>query len=158
MERGVAEASVAHRDPPAQQGPEWARLPSMPGVAGTPWPGWTAAPQGPGKQGMALGRVPVQEQAPEHVCLSRVIWTLLLLLPTLLWLCPLLLGLLLATQPQWEPALAAAPAGSPGQGPAIKRPVKTLGSLITLSRIIWTTQTIPKCTAASLGVSPISSL
>ena len=157
MERGVAEAPVAHRDPPAQ-GPEWARLPSMPGVAGTPWPGWTAAPQGPGEQGMVLVRDPVQEQAPERFCLSRVIWSPLLLLPTLLWLCLLLLGLLLATQPQWEPALAAAPAGSPGQGPAIKRPIKALGSLRTLSRIIWTTLTIPNCTAASLGVSPISSL
>ena len=124
---------VAHRDPPAQQRPELARLPCMAGAAGTPWPSWTAAPQGPGEQGMALGRVPGQERAPERVCLSRAIWSLLFLLPTLLCLCPLLLGLLLGTQPQWEPALAAAPAGSPGQGPAIKRSIKALGSSRTLS-------------------------
>ena len=142
---------VAHRDPPAQQGPELARLPSTAGAAGTPWPSWTAAPQGPGEQGMALGRVPGQQQAPERFCLSRVICCPHFLLPTLLWLCPLLLGLLLATQPQWEPALPAAPAGSPGQGPAIKRPIKALGSSRTLSRVMWTTTDHPQLPSILTG-------
>ena len=62
----------------------------------------------------------------------------------LLCLCPLLLGLLLATQPQWEPALPAAPAGSPGQGPAIKRPIKALSSSRTPSRVIWMSMDLPQ--------------
>lgn len=132
-------AAPGTQGPSSQPGPGLARLPGTAAAAGTHWPRWTAAPQGPSQQGMALGRVPGQERAPEHVCLSRAISALLFLLPALL--CPwlVLLGLLLARQPPWEPALAAARAGSPGQGPAIKRPIKALDSSRTLSRGFWTT-------------------
>ncbi|XP_038005551.1 uncharacterized protein LOC119706260 [Motacilla alba alba] len=147
---------VAHREPPAAslQGPELARLPSRAGAAGPAWPSWTAAPQGPGEQGTALGRVPGQERAPERLCLSRAISSLLFLLPALLCLCPVPLGLLLARQPQWEPALAAAPAGPSGQGPAIRRPMKAQGSSRTLSRVTWTPMDWPQLHSRLTGNVP----